>query len=116
MKNLPETTELRGAGADDLCNEDLYFPLIPNQSSATTELLLECEEEELEPWQQQTSQVHFKDEEDVGELKKDQIECQLKPSPLQRTENAEPQQPRIQYVFTINKRHGVHWLFRETVS
>ena len=37
-----------------------------------SELLLECEEEELEPWQKQTSQVHLKVEDDVGELSKSQ--------------------------------------------
>lgn len=34
--------------------------------STASELILECEEEELEPWQKQTSHVQLKDE-DVGE-------------------------------------------------
>ncbi|XP_042344213.1 uncharacterized protein LOC121944469 isoform X2 [Plectropomus leopardus] len=33
----------------------------------TSELKLECEEEELEPWQKHTLLVHFKEESDVGE-------------------------------------------------
>lgn len=40
--------------------------------SKMSELLLECEEEELEPWQKQTSHVHVKVEDDVGELSKSQ--------------------------------------------
>lgn len=36
--------------------------------STTSHLVLECEEEELEPWQKQTSNVQLKDEDDVGEL------------------------------------------------
>ncbi|XP_039989138.1 uncharacterized protein LOC120793277 isoform X2 [Xiphias gladius] len=83
MENITETTELKTSGADDSCDEEVYVPLIP-QRSTTSELLLECEEEELEPWQKQTSQVHCKDEDDVGELTNDQIDCKAEPSPLQR--------------------------------
>ncbi|XP_056252045.1 uncharacterized protein LOC130181666 [Seriola aureovittata] len=93
MENIRETTDLRAAGADDSCDERVYVPLIPNQRSATSELLLECEEEDLEPWQEQTSEVHLKDEDDTVELTDDQTD--YKPSPLQRnavnkTETPEP--------------------------
>lgn len=37
-------------------------------SSTKSEFLLECEEEELEPWQKETSHVQLKDEEDNGVL------------------------------------------------
>ncbi|XP_040895106.1 uncharacterized protein LOC121182574 [Toxotes jaculatrix] len=81
MENVTETPELRAAGAEDSC-EEVYVPRIP-QRSTTSELLLECEEEELEPWQKITSQVHLKDEDDVGELTNDQIDCKPELSPLQ---------------------------------
>ncbi|XP_026175937.1 uncharacterized protein LOC113138034 isoform X2 [Mastacembelus armatus] len=68
VENVRETTELRAAGADNSCDEDVYIPLII-QKSSTSELLLECEEEELEPWQKPISPVHLKDEDDVGELR-----------------------------------------------
>ncbi|XP_026234056.1 uncharacterized protein LOC113174347 isoform X2 [Anabas testudineus] len=71
VENVTETSERRAAGADDNCPEDVQVPVIPQRSS-TSELLLECEEEELEPWQKRTSQVDPKDEDDdVGELKTD---------------------------------------------
>ncbi|XP_062417755.1 uncharacterized protein LOC119199256 isoform X2 [Pungitius pungitius] len=54
-------------GAIDNCDEDVHVPIIP-QSSTTSELLLECEEEELEPWQQHTLLVHLKKEEEAREL------------------------------------------------
>ncbi|KAG7230489.1 hypothetical protein INR49_024598 [Caranx melampygus] len=40
----------------------------PELMLATSELLLEREEEELELWQEQTSKVHLKDDGDIGEL------------------------------------------------
>ncbi|XP_026175941.1 uncharacterized protein LOC113138034 isoform X5 [Mastacembelus armatus] len=70
VENVRETTELRAAGADNSCDEDVYIPLIIQKYlSSTSELLLECEEEELEPWQKPISPVHLKDEDDVGELR-----------------------------------------------
>lgn len=80
MENVVETTELNAAGADDSCDEDVYVPIIPQRSTAS-ELILECEEEELEPWQKQTSHVQLKDE-DVGESTNDQTD--VKPELLQR--------------------------------
>ncbi|KAF1392881.1 hypothetical protein PFLUV_G00032640 [Perca fluviatilis] len=87
MENVEETTEPSALGAADSCDEDVYVPIIP-QRSKTSELLLECEEEELEPWQKHTLHVHLKEEtdvkeEDVGELNDDQLECKPDPSPLQ---------------------------------
>ncbi|XP_071344466.1 uncharacterized protein [Trachinotus anak] len=81
MENVTETTDLRAAGADDSCEERVYIPLIPNQRSATSELLLECEEEELEPWQEQTSKVHLKDEDNIAN---DQTDCKPEPSSFLR--------------------------------
>ncbi|GAA6227812.1 uncharacterized protein LOC108877765 isoform X1 [Lates japonicus] len=79
-----DSTELRSAGADNSCDEEVYVPLMPQRSTAS-ELLLECEEEELEPWQKQTSQLrtshaHLKDEDGIGELT---VDCKPEPSPLQ---------------------------------
>ncbi|XP_050934319.1 zinc finger protein 280D [Lates calcarifer] len=79
MENITETTELRSAGADNSCDEEVYVPLMPQRSTAS-EFLLECEEEELEPWQKRTSQVRVKEEDDVGELT---VDCKPEPSPLQ---------------------------------
>uniref|UniRef100_A0A8C4F8D3 THAP-type domain-containing protein n=1 Tax=Dicentrarchus labrax TaxID=13489 RepID=A0A8C4F8D3_DICLA len=64
VKNVLQTTKLRAPGVDE---EDVYVPIIP-QRSTSSELLLECEEEELEPWQKHTSHVQLKVEDDVGEL------------------------------------------------
>ncbi|XP_069379899.1 uncharacterized protein [Paralichthys olivaceus] len=87
IENIPDTTEHSPAGADDICDEDVYVPLIRNQSFTTSELLLECEEEELEPCQKPTSQLDSKDEDDVRESKNEQLDCKLKPlSPLQRNQ------------------------------
>ncbi|XP_028438293.1 uncharacterized protein LOC114558443 isoform X5 [Perca flavescens] len=61
MENVEETTEPSALGAADSCDEDVYVPIIP-QRSKTSELLLECEEEELEPWQKHTLRVHLKEE------------------------------------------------------
>lgn len=46
---------------------DSYIVVICFRST-TSELLLECEEEELEPWQKQTSQADLKNEDEDGEL------------------------------------------------
>ncbi|XP_078105369.1 uncharacterized protein LOC144517236 isoform X2 [Sander vitreus] len=86
-ENVEETTEPSSPGAADSCDEDVYVPIIP-QRSKTSELLLECEEEELEPWQKHTLHVHLKEEidvkeEDVGELNDDQTDCKPDPSSLQ---------------------------------
>ncbi|XP_044047899.1 zinc finger protein 280C-like isoform X2 [Siniperca chuatsi] len=83
LGNVVETTQLSAPGADDSCDEDVYVPILP-QRSTTSELLLECEEEELEPWQKQTPHVHLKHEDDVGELSNDQTDCKPEPSLLQR--------------------------------
>lgn len=83
MENALETTELSTPGADDSCDEDVYVPLIPQRSTAS-ELLLECEEEELEPSQKQTPHVDLKDEDDGGELSNDQTDCKPETSALQR--------------------------------
>ncbi|XP_076583808.1 uncharacterized protein LOC143319097 [Chaetodon auriga] len=83
MENVVETAELSAPGADDSCDEDVYVPVIP-QSSTTSELVLECEEEELEPWQKQTSHVHLKDEDDVGESSNDQTDSKPEPPLPQR--------------------------------
>ncbi|XP_044053080.1 uncharacterized protein LOC122876591 isoform X2 [Siniperca chuatsi] len=72
LGNVVETTQLSAPGADDSCDEDVYVPILP-QRSTTSELLLECEEEELEPWQKQTPHVHLKHEDDVGEVMIKQI-------------------------------------------
>ncbi|KAF3686411.1 THAP domain-containing protein 4 [Channa argus] len=87
MENVSEATELRAAEADDNWDEDVYVPVIP-QRSTTSALLLECEEEELEPWQRQTLQVDLKDEDDVRELKSD---CKLEPSTPPDTVNTSPE-------------------------
>ncbi|XP_042282671.1 uncharacterized protein LOC121907198 isoform X2 [Thunnus maccoyii] len=87
VDNVAATAELSAPEADDSCDEDVYVPVIP-QRSKMSELLLECEEEELEPWQKQTSHVHVKVEDDVGELSIDQIDCKPDPAPLQT--NATP--------------------------
>ncbi|XP_051235671.1 uncharacterized protein LOC127351795 isoform X2 [Dicentrarchus labrax] len=80
VKNVLQTTKLRAPGVDE---EDVYVPIIP-QRSTSSELLLECEEEELEPWQKHTSHVQLKVEDDVGELSIDQIDCKPELSLLQR--------------------------------
>ncbi|XP_047435743.1 uncharacterized protein LOC125004939 isoform X2 [Mugil cephalus] len=54
-----------------------------NLDSTTSEFFLECEEEELEPWQKQTAQLHLKAEEDSGELSYDQTDYKPEPSHLQ---------------------------------
>ncbi|XP_067446108.1 uncharacterized protein [Thunnus thynnus] len=87
VDNVAATAELSAPEADDSCDEDVYVPVIP-QRSKMSELLLECEEEELEPWQKQTSHVHVKVEDDVGNLSIDQIDCKPDPAPLQT--NATP--------------------------
>ncbi|XP_044204529.1 uncharacterized protein LOC122980512 isoform X2 [Thunnus albacares] len=87
VDNVAATAKLSAPRADDSCDEDVYVPVIP-QRSKMSELLLECEEEELEPWQKQTSHVHVKVEDDVGELSIDQIDCKPDPAPLQT--NATP--------------------------
>ncbi|KAL7405496.1 hypothetical protein ABVT39_001945 [Epinephelus coioides] len=82
MENATETTELSAPGADNNCDGDVYVPVIP-QSYKTSELKLECEEEELEPWQKHTLHVRLKEEHDVGELSDDQTDCKPDPSSLQ---------------------------------
>ncbi|XP_070686884.1 uncharacterized protein [Pempheris klunzingeri] len=82
LENVGETTELSAPGGDD-SDEDVYVPIIP-QRSTSSELLLECEEEELEPWQQPTLHVHVKEEDDVGELSNDKTDFKPDPSLLQR--------------------------------
>ncbi|XP_068587259.1 uncharacterized protein [Cebidichthys violaceus] len=67
LKNIVETSELSAVKAEDSCDEDVYTPIVP-QSSTASELLLECEEEELEPWQKHTLCVHLKQEDDAGEF------------------------------------------------
>ncbi|XP_031702730.1 uncharacterized protein LOC116383215 [Anarrhichthys ocellatus] len=62
LKSIVETTELSAVKAEDSCDEDVYVPIVPQRSTAS-ELLLECEEEELEPWQKHTLRVHLKEEE-----------------------------------------------------
>ncbi|XP_010735907.3 uncharacterized protein LOC104924300 isoform X2 [Larimichthys crocea] len=83
MENVVETTELSAPGADDSSDDEIYVPIIPQRSTAS-ELFLECEEEELEPWQKQISHVRVKKEKDDGEFSNDQIDCKPKLSPLQR--------------------------------
>ncbi|KAA8595611.1 hypothetical protein FQN60_010902 [Etheostoma spectabile] len=87
MENVEEITELSAPRAADSCDEDVYVPIIP-QRSKISELLLECEEEELEPWQKHTLHVRLKEEidveeEDVRELNDDQTDCKPDPSSLQ---------------------------------
>ncbi|XP_056134557.1 zinc finger protein 280C [Lampris incognitus] len=63
-----------------------------------SELFMECEEEELEPWQKQVVQVNLVDDDDddepifVGELISNQSTEKAIPPPVQRTEE---EQPRI---------------------
>ncbi|XP_070765709.1 uncharacterized protein [Enoplosus armatus] len=87
VDDVVETTKLRVPGAEDSCDEEVYVPIIP-QRSKMSELLLECEEEELEPWQKPTPHVHLKDEDDVtpNSLRScnDQTDCKPEPSLLQR--------------------------------
>ncbi|XP_074474403.1 uncharacterized protein LOC141757668 isoform X2 [Sebastes fasciatus] len=82
MENLVETTEQSAPAADNSCDEDIYVPTI-HQRSTTSEFLLECEEEELEPWQKHTLRVRLKEEDDVGEWSDDQTDCKPDPSTLQ---------------------------------
>ncbi|XP_059208974.1 uncharacterized protein LOC131988013 [Centropristis striata] len=63
VKIVVERSELSAPGVDDSCDEDIYIPII-RQRSKMSELLLECEEEELEPWQKHTLHVHLKQEDD----------------------------------------------------
>ncbi|CAK6954855.1 uncharacterized protein LOC121907198 isoform X4 [Scomber scombrus] len=84
LDNVTGTAELSAPGADDSCDKEVYISEIL-QMSQMSELLLECDEEELEPWQKQTSQVHWKDEDDVGEMSIDQTDCKLDPESLQMT-------------------------------
>ncbi|KAL7406377.1 hypothetical protein ABVT39_018920 [Epinephelus coioides] len=81
-ENVVDRTELSAPGADNSCDEDIYVPIIP-QSYKTSELKLECEEEELEPWQKHTLHVRLKEEHDVGELNDNQTDCKPDPSSLQ---------------------------------
>ncbi|XP_049906824.1 uncharacterized protein LOC126394139 isoform X11 [Epinephelus moara] len=81
-ENVVNRTELSAPGADNSCDEDIYVPIIP-QSYKTSELKLECEEEELEPWQKHTLHVRLKEEHDVGELSDDKTDCKPDPSSLQ---------------------------------
>ncbi|KAI3377880.1 hypothetical protein L3Q82_009019, partial [Scortum barcoo] len=94
MENDIETAELRAA--DDSGDEDVYVPIIA-QRSTTSEMLLECEEEELEPWQKPTSHVHLKEEDDVGELSNDHTDCKPERSLLQRNvaSSSQPLQPAV---------------------
>ncbi|XP_044204586.1 uncharacterized protein LOC122980530 isoform X3 [Thunnus albacares] len=87
VDNVTATAELSAPGADDSCDEEVYVPVI-HQRSKMSEFLLECEEEELEPWQKQTSHVHVKVEDDVGELSIDQLDC--KPDAASLQTNATP--------------------------
>ncbi|XP_049906764.1 uncharacterized protein LOC126394139 isoform X3 [Epinephelus moara] len=82
MENATETTELSAPGAANSCDGDVYVPVMC-QSHKTSELKLECEEEELEPWQKHTLHVRLKEEHDVGELSDDQTDCKPDPSSLQ---------------------------------
>ncbi|XP_054473151.1 uncharacterized protein LOC129105905 [Anoplopoma fimbria] len=82
LENFAETTELNAPGADDSCDEEVYVPLIP-QRSTTSEFLLECEEEELEPWQKPTLHVCLKEEEDAGVFSDVQTDCKPESSSLQ---------------------------------
>ncbi|XP_073321292.1 uncharacterized protein [Pagrus major] len=85
MEKVAESSEPSGPGADDSCDEEVYVPTIPQRHlSMKSELLLECEEEELEPWQKQTSHARLKEEDDNGELSNDQADCNPEPSRLQR--------------------------------
>uniref|UniRef100_A0A3P8T0L1 THAP-type domain-containing protein n=1 Tax=Amphiprion percula TaxID=161767 RepID=A0A3P8T0L1_AMPPE len=82
MKNIKsETTDLRIAGPDG-SDEDVYVPIIPQRSTAS-ELLLECEEEELEPWQKKNSLQKFKVKDEAEDLANDQTECKPESSPRQ---------------------------------
>ncbi|XP_033478880.2 uncharacterized protein LOC117254623 [Epinephelus lanceolatus] len=81
-ENAIETTELSAPGADNSCDGDVYVPVMC-QSHKTSELKLECEEEELEPWQKHTLHVRLKEEHDVGELSDDKTDCKPDPSSLQ---------------------------------
>nr|XP_019954212.1 PREDICTED: uncharacterized protein LOC109636734 isoform X2 [Paralichthys olivaceus] len=119
IENIPDTTEHSPAGADDICDEDVYVPLIRNQSFTTSELLLECEEEELEPCQKPTSQLDSKDEDDVRESKNEQLDCKLKPlSPLQRNQvnstprlNRETAEPVVFNYKGFTVVLSRHWIF-----
>ncbi|XP_069549634.1 uncharacterized protein [Brachyistius frenatus] len=92
--NSVKNTEAEGA--DDSSDEDVYVPLIP-QRSTTSELFLECEEEELQPWQKQTSKLQVKAEDDVGEFTNDQTDYKLEPSPLQgNAANTSPPQVKTE--------------------
>ncbi|XP_033478906.2 uncharacterized protein LOC117254641 isoform X1 [Epinephelus lanceolatus] len=82
MESTTESTELSAPGADNSCDGDVYVPVMP-QSHKTSELKLECEEEELEPWQKHTLHVRLKEEHDVGELSDDKTDCKPDPSSLQ---------------------------------
>ncbi|XP_029284602.1 uncharacterized protein LOC115006471 isoform X2 [Cottoperca gobio] len=82
LENVIETAELSSPGADNGCDEDVYVPTIP-QRSTISELLLECVEEELEPWQKHTLHVNVKEEDDVGELSDDKTDIKPEPSSLQ---------------------------------
>ncbi|XP_049906921.1 uncharacterized protein LOC126394139 isoform X24 [Epinephelus moara] len=82
MENATETTELSAPGAANSCDGDVYVPVMC-QSHKTSELKLECEEEELEPWQKHTLNVRLKEEHDVGELSDDKTDCKPDPSSLQ---------------------------------
>lgn len=77
MKNSPslyfsvlkiEEMQIKTAKPLDWSIKGVSHIVVIRFRSTTSELLLECEEEELEPWQKQTSQVDLKDEDDVGEL------------------------------------------------
>ncbi|XP_033478928.1 uncharacterized protein LOC117254656 isoform X3 [Epinephelus lanceolatus] len=82
MESTTESTELSAPGADNSCDGDVYVPVMP-QSHKTSELKLECEEEELEPWQKHTLHVRLKEEHDVGELSDDKTDCKPNSSSLQ---------------------------------
>ncbi|XP_036952305.1 uncharacterized protein LOC119018606 isoform X2 [Acanthopagrus latus] len=97
VEKVAETSELSGLGADDSCDEEVYVPTIPQRHLSTkSELLLECEEEELEPWQKQTSHARLKEGDDSGELSKDQADCSPEPSLLQRNTSFIGTSPRQQ--------------------
>ncbi|XP_071381294.1 zinc finger protein 280C [Centroberyx affinis] len=60
-----------------------------------SELFMECEEEELEPWQKQVPQVNLVDDDDdepifVGELTNNQRNSKPNPAPLQRNTEGRP--------------------------
>ncbi|XP_030271471.1 uncharacterized protein LOC115580887 [Sparus aurata] len=97
IEKVAETSELSGPGADDSCDEEVYVPTIPQRHLSTkSELLLECEEEELEPWQKQTSHARLKEGDDNGELSNDQADCSPEPSLLQRNTSFIGASPRQQ--------------------